>query len=146
VHDGRPSVTAVAAARHRATHQVLERGVVFSDPLAVRILGESESELLSAAAAHPERRPMGWFVCARARLAEDCLALAAERGIGHLVVLGAGLDTAGYRLRIPDLHVVEIDHPATQRWKLDLLVASGIDTSRVRYRAMDFERDDLAGH
>ena len=37
---GQPSRTARAAAFHRAAHQVLERGRIFADPLALRILGE----------------------------------------------------------------------------------------------------------
>ncbi len=37
---GIPSRTALAAARHRAGHQVLEAGRIFADPLALRILGE----------------------------------------------------------------------------------------------------------
>ena len=34
-----PSRTALAAAFHRAAHQVLEQGRIFADPLALRILG-----------------------------------------------------------------------------------------------------------
>jgi O-methyltransferase involved in polyketide biosynthesis len=36
---GQPSRTALGAAAHRAVHQVLERGQIFADPLAMRILG-----------------------------------------------------------------------------------------------------------
>ncbi len=39
MHEVRPSRTALAAAIHRAEHQVLERGRIFADPLALRILG-----------------------------------------------------------------------------------------------------------
>ena len=39
---GEPSKTALRAATARAAHQVLDRGQIFTDPLAVRILG-SES-------------------------------------------------------------------------------------------------------
>ena len=35
---GEPSRTAMAAAFHRASHQVLDHGGIFSDPLALRIL------------------------------------------------------------------------------------------------------------
>jgi methyltransferase (TIGR00027 family) len=143
VHDGRPSITALAAARHRATHQVLEGGVVFADPIAVRLVGESVSELRSAAAAHPDRRPMRWFICARARFADDCLTSAVRSGVEQLVVLGAGLDTVGYRRRLAGLRIVEVDHPATQRWKLGLLADAGIDPTPVAHHSVDFEREDL---
>ena len=48
-----PSRTAFAAAFHRAAHQVLEQGRIFSDPLALRILG------IEAGTINPEevRRP-----------------------------------------------------------------------------------------
>jgi O-methyltransferase involved in polyketide biosynthesis len=39
--------------------------------------------------------------------------------------------------------VIELDHPATQRWKLSSLSAAGIDASPVDHRAVNFERDDL---
>jgi O-methyltransferase involved in polyketide biosynthesis len=35
-----PSLTARGAAAHRAAHQTLDRGAIFSDPFARRILGE----------------------------------------------------------------------------------------------------------
>ena len=48
---GQPSRTAYAAARYRAAHQVLERGSIFTDPLAVRILGATAEELRGGRAA-----------------------------------------------------------------------------------------------
>ncbi|HET8589702.1 MAG TPA: SAM-dependent methyltransferase [Nakamurella sp.] len=139
-----PSRTAYSAARYRAVHQVVERGVVLQDPLAVPIVGQTPGELAAYAAENPERRPMRWFICSRSRFAEDCAADAVQRGVRQLVVLGAGLDTFGYRNPYPDLRVIELDHPATQRWKLEMLAAAGIDPSPVRHRAIDFERDELA--
>jgi hypothetical protein len=43
--DSRASRTALATARFRAMHQLLEHGSVLADPLAVRIVGESEDDL-----------------------------------------------------------------------------------------------------
>jgi methyltransferase (TIGR00027 family) len=40
VQSGTPSRTALAAATHRAAHQVLEKGCIFNDPLALPILGD----------------------------------------------------------------------------------------------------------
>jgi hypothetical protein len=42
------SRTALGAERHRAVHQIAERGAVFTDPLAVPVLGETPEALLEA--------------------------------------------------------------------------------------------------
>lgn len=118
---------------------------MLSDPLAVPILGVGAAELRADAAAHPERRSMRWFICARSRLAEDVTASAVTNGARQLIILGAGLDTFGYRNPHPALRVVELDHPATQEWKLELLRRAGIDARATRHHPVDFERDDLAG-
>jgi len=142
---GQPSRTALAAARHRAAHQLLEHRRVFSDPLAVKILGESAEAVAAEARAHVERRAMRLFIAARSRFAEDALASAVSRGVDQFVVLGAGLDTFAYRNPHPDLRVFEVDHPATQAWKRERLAAAGIATPpSARFAAVDFERVGLA--
>jgi methyltransferase (TIGR00027 family) len=138
--DSPASRTALGAARHRAVHQLLEGGVVFRDPLALPVLGESETDLRARA----DDRRMRFFVCARQRYAEDVLADAVDRGVDQLVVLGAGLDTFGYRNPYPGLRVVELDHPATQAWKRERLEAASIEVpASVDHAPIDFERDDL---
>ncbi|GAB2626450.1 S-adenosyl-L-methionine-dependent methyltransferase [Paractinoplanes abujensis] len=137
---GQPSRTAMSAARYRAAHQLLEGGRIFSDPLAVRILGVDEQELLADA----PRRGMRVFIAARHRFAEDALAAAVARGVREMVVLGAGLDTFAYRNPHPGLRVTEVDHPDTQAWKRDRLAASGIAIPpSVRYLGVDFEKETL---
>ena len=69
----------------------LERGAIFSDPLAVRILGADAESALREAKNDPSRRMMRLLLVRTA--AEDCLAAAIARGVRQLVVLGAGLDT-----------------------------------------------------
>ncbi|WP_051266687.1 class I SAM-dependent methyltransferase [Nakamurella lactea] len=139
-----PSRTALGAARHRATHQIVERGRTFADPLAHRIVGLSAPELLAEDRAHPERRRMRLFIAARSRFAEDALAAAVDGGVRQLVVLGAGLDTFGYRNPYPGLRVFEVDHPATQAWKRARLADAGIDVpGSVRHLPVDLERDEL---
>jgi methyltransferase (TIGR00027 family) len=87
---------------------------------------------------------MRFFICARQRYAEDVLADAASRGVDQLVVLGAGLDTFGYRNPHPALRVVELDHPATLAWKRERLSAAGIEVpASVTHAPIDFERDAL---
>ncbi|BCY05484.1 SAM-dependent methyltransferase [Actinoplanes sp. L3-i22] len=137
---GQASRTAYAAARYRAAHQVLEHGSIFTDPLALRILGHQPEELLG----DEPRRGMRLFIAARHRFAEDHLAAAVSRGVRTAVVLGAGLDTFAYRNPHPSLRVIEIDHPDTQAWKRERLAEAGIDLpDNMRYVGIDFERESL---
>ena len=115
---GQASRTALGAAGHRAAHQALDGGVVFSDPLALAILGGDAEQAIAFAMERPERRAMRFFVAMRSRFAEDAAAHAIERGVRQILVLGAGLDTFAYRVeRREGLRVFELDHPATQRDK-----------------------------
>ena len=136
---GEPSRTAFSAARYRAAHQVIDGGRIFTDPLAVRIIGdEADTEQTR------ERRAMRLFIAARTRFAEDALAAAVRAGTRQLVVLGAGLDTFAYRNPWPELRVVEVDHPDTQAWKRERLAAAGIAAPEsLTYLPVDFERESL---
>ncbi len=71
---GKPSRTAWAAAAHRAAHQVLEQGRIFTDPLALRILGEDAETVVRKAEERPSGRRMRIFIALRTRFAEDALA------------------------------------------------------------------------
>jgi hypothetical protein len=117
---GRPSRTALAAAKYRAAHQVLERGRVFSDPLALCILGPDAEEAIREAQDRPDAAAMRLFVAARTRFAEDALEWAVAHGASQLVVLGAGLDTYAYRTPHEGLRIFEVDHPDTQAWGLPI--------------------------
>jgi len=142
---GQPSRTALAAAAHRAAHQVLEGGRIFADPLAVRILGRDAARAIEDMQ-QPLRRAMRIFIAARTRFAEDALAAAVAHGVRQLVVLGAGLDTYAYRSVFGDrLHIFEVDHPATQGWKRERLAAAGISIPpSLTFAPVDFEHATLA--
>ncbi len=63
------------------------------------------------------------------------------------MILGAGLDTFAYRnpFTSPALRVFEVDHPATQAWKRQLLETAEIFIpSSVTYAAINFERQTLS--
>jgi len=147
VQQGQPSRTALGAAFHRAAHQVLERGVIFADPLAGRILVADFERAVREAEGEPSRRRLRLFVAARARFAEDAAAAAVAGGVRQLVVLGAGLDTYAYRAAPLDgLRVFEVDHPVTQAWKRRRLADAAIAVPRsLAFVPVDFERDTLAG-
>ncbi|HLW89458.1 MAG TPA: SAM-dependent methyltransferase [Terriglobales bacterium] len=145
MQSGQPSRTALAAAAHRAAHQILEHGRIFADPLALRILGENAEESVHEAKENPSSRRMRIFIAVRTRLAEDALAAAVERGVSQVVVLGAGLDTLAYRSPWQDrVRIFEVDHPTTQAWKRHRLEDAAIPIpSSVTFAAVDFERQTL---
>jgi methyltransferase (TIGR00027 family) len=145
--EGRPSRTALRVATRRAAHQLFDTPKVLEDPLAVRIIGREVAGSLSSIADRlsPSARYMRAFMAARARYAEDQLADAVHRGVTQFVILGAGLDTFGYRNPYPNLRVFEVDHPATQEWKRQRLRAESITIpDSVTYAAVDFNTQTLA--
>ncbi len=146
MQQGQPSRTALGAAFHRAAHQILERGSIFADPLATRILGADLEAAVRRAQNDPSQRRMRLFIAVRTRFAEDALAASVERGVRQLVVLGAGLDTYAYRASLPDsLRVFEVDHPATQAWKRQRLAEVAIPVPhQLTFAPIDFERETLA--
>lgn len=138
---GRPSRTALGAARGRAVHQGADEPVIFRDPLAVPIAE-------AAAVLSPEDREVPWearlFLAMRHRFAEDELAARAD-DVRQVVVLGAGLDTFGVRNTYPNVTVFEVDHPDTQAWKRDRLTDARIAVpASLRFVAVDFETDSLS--
>ncbi|MGX1773801.1 class I SAM-dependent methyltransferase [Nocardia brasiliensis] len=156
-----PSRTALATAYARAYHQIADQPRILTDPLAVRLLGVGVDELTEAgqpAAARSNSddglgvlrlgvsdRPRRLFFAARSRFAEDRVAEAVAVGVRQVVILGAGLDTFAYRNPHPGLRVFEVDHPATQKWKRQLLAAAGIDLPELTTLVpVDFETDLLA--
>ncbi len=141
MQQGQASVTALGAAGHRAAHQVLERGLVFADPLALRILGPDANDAIALARERPERRGLRLFIAMRSRFAEDSARRAIEKGMRQILVMGAGLDTFAYRLeQIRALRVFELDYPATQAEKRRRLTDAQItEPAHVAYVAHDFE-------
>ena len=133
-------------ARQRAAHQVLDHGSILLDPFALKVLREDEKDVLQFANAHPLASIGRLFTAARSRIAEDALSRAVEGGIQQIVILGAGLDT--FALRNPhsarQIRIYEVDHPATQAWKLEPLAEAQIALPRwLTLVPVDFERDDV---
>ena len=143
-----PSRTALRVALRRAAHQIYDSPRVFSDPLAVTILGKKHADELLRTPTRTDRpfsTGLRAFLIARSRFAEDTLARAIATGTEQYVLLGAGLDTFAYRNPWPRLRVFEVDHPATQVWKRELLEESAIAIPRnLTYAPVDFEGESLA--
>ena len=113
----------------RAQHYLHdERPLVLEDPFALRLLSPQLAERAreTGLQTHIEVR-VGALILGRSRYAEDCFEIALNEGVRQYVSLGAGLDT--FPLRRSDLakliRVYEIDQPATQQWKQQLLESSG---------------------
>jgi len=67
------------------------------------------------------------FLVARARYMDDYLQIYMDDGLEQLVILGAGFDPRAYRFEKlkGQVKVFEVDHPATQRVKLEKLKKNG---------------------
>jgi len=147
MEEAKPSKTAFGVACHRAAHQILEQQKIFDDPMALKIIGKETASRLAlpveqgGRASHPGMRA---HMVMRSRFAEDTLAKSYATGTRQYVVLGAGLDTFAYRNPFADLRVFEVDHPATQAWKLERLRAGGIAIpANVTHVPVNFEHDSL---
>jgi methyltransferase (TIGR00027 family) len=148
----------MATAFLRALHRVADDPpYVFDDALAASLLPGYLQRFLDRLGALPQawlrafrqRRygltPMRAQVLARARYAEDALQAARMAGAGRYLILAAGLDTFGQRQAgaADPIPVLEIDHPATQRWKRAWLESNALPVESVEYRPIDFENEDL---
>ena len=146
VQQGIPSRTAWRVAFRRAMHQTLDVPPVFEDPLARLIVGAGHGDALRNAASEDTLvlRRLRAFLAARSRFAEEELARAVSRGAGQFVILGAGLDTFALRNPYAALRVFEVDHPATQAWKQDVLGEAGLEAPpSLTFVPVDFERQSL---
>lgn len=149
MHPAAPSRTALRVALRRAAHQLYDaQPLVLDDPIAVSILGDAHSEELHRPPVRPDRpfsMSLRAFLVARSRYAEDSLARAVAQGVTQYVLLGAGLDTFAHRNPYPHVRVFEVDHPATQQWKRELLDRNGLPIPRsLTYAPVDFERQSLS--
>lgn len=145
------SSTAVSVARQRAAHQILDGDPkVHEDRLIVGLVPETSVAAIQSAAAilqqEPRRRARANFVL-RSRYAENLLETAVRIGVRQYVILGAGLDTFGCRQPewANELAIVEIDHPASQNFKIDHLRRAGIVLpGNLHFVPIDFESESLA--
>ena len=86
-------------------------------------------------------------VVIRSRYTEDALKAAASKGTRQYVLIGAGFDS--FALRRPafaeTLEIFEIDHPATQAFKIQRIKDCGISLpSTVHFVSADLANEDLA--
>jgi methyltransferase (TIGR00027 family) len=144
------SRTAIGVAVLRAMHELYDDSPkILSDPIIPRIL---DDEVLRKAQANlewlhdPRTVALRSHVVLRNRYAEDCLHEAAGRGVRQYVILGSGFDTFAYRQPAwaAPLRILEVDHPASQRAKMERLQSSGILLpANLEFVAADFESASL---
>jgi methyltransferase (TIGR00027 family) len=133
VQEGRASVTAIGTSLMRAAHARLDDPVLLDDRWGERLIRDEERQAVRAAHDGVDvyealrRHPSYGNVILRARYTEDALERAVARGVGQYVIVGAGLDS--FAVRRPswarELEVFEVDHPATQEFKLARLAEAG---------------------
>lgn len=139
----------MTAAAARAAHLLVDSEPrIFADSLAALLLGDRAETYLRYHRDyrdHPLLAGTRAQATCRSRFTEDQLALAAARGTAQYVILGAGLDSFAFRSGLAGrLRVFEVDHPATQQRKRDLLAAAGLaEPPTLTWVPVNFETDEL---
>jgi len=156
--DAPSSFTAETMALQRAfeSHRPPESRL-FSDPYADAFL-RSWMRWMAAASAVPVLRAIATRLfdaktgpgprpsaIIRTRVIDDALVDTVKRHKdSQVVILGAGFDTRAYRLgALAMARVFELDHPATQRVKREVIDRLRISTYHVVHAPINFEHDDL---
>jgi methyltransferase (TIGR00027 family) len=142
----------MAAVRALEQFQPTPRRII-CDPYASEFLIRPSFKLLAQSGwlANPATRAVGvWapgaleFLTIRARLSDEIAADMADNGLEQIALLGAGFDTMSLRIRgvLRDVTIFEVDHPATQAVKREVMGRIGAPEN-LRFVAVDFERDDF---
>ncbi len=148
MQQGEPSKSALAMAKLRAAHQVLDGGKALLDPYACAMAGVDPAAISKAGFGERKDLIRRLGTAMRSRFSEDTLGRAVEAGVRQAVSVGAGLETFGLRNPYADrgLKVFEVDHPATQSWKRDRIAEWQTSPPNLPiWVPADLERDDLAG-
>ena len=122
---------------------LIERGLnkdkLFKDPKSIDLSSDQKTGSISLM--------KETNVLSRARYTEDALEKAIKEGVKQYVILGAGMDTFAFRRTelIDRLEVFEVDHPATQNFKLLRLKELGWGhPAKLHFIPIDFTKENLA--
>lgn len=150
MQDRQASRTALGVAYIRAAHQILDRPpLLFADPVAIKLLGPDTADAIHGMIErhqNPYGRGLRSHVCLRSRFAEDTLAEEVGLGARWYVLVGAGFDTFAYRQPAwaKTLRIVEVDHPATQQAKRQMLAAADLrPPENLSFASVDFNTESL---
>lgn len=159
--DERESITAKLCAFARAWHSNKARDKIYDDYLAYDMMGKDEYdrvyELIRhgfGTSSHPFSRedseeiikeyiapiPLSRIHFSESRLNQ----FAQNNGKIQYVICGAGSDTFSFRNNNPDIEVYEIDHPDTQRYKIQKIRKLEWNIpSNVHFVSVDFEKERM---
>src|SRR2546430_7347482 len=137
MEDGGPSQTARRVAAHRLEFTRVPAD--YGDPAADHALAVD----VAAGRRAPASR-MHDYLAARTSFFDRTVTGALGRGVAQVVVGAAGYDGRAFRYAKPGVRWFEVDHPATQRDKLERLERLGLDAPHVRFVEADFTRDPVA--
>ncbi len=169
--ENQASFTAMSVAYMRAYHSIYDAPKIFDDFLAYDLIPEEKRELIEK---HLIEQYVTWDqqlkdtenatslhdrittseslmqainnVISRARYTEDTLEEAFRQGVKQYVILGAGMDTFAFRRpeMMEKLEVFEVDHPATQEFKLNRLTELGWKhPAKLHFIPVDFTKENL---
>ena len=136
--DGGPSATARRVAAHRLGFSRVPA------PYGVPAADEALATDVAAGQVAPANR-MHDYLAARTSFFDRTVVSAIGRGVRQVVVGAVGYDGRAFRYAKPGVRWFEVDHPATQRDKLERLERLGIAAPHVRFIEADFTRDPVAG-
>ena len=105
----------------------------------------SDQTITSKSLMQATHKYAGFFI-SRARYAEDALEKAVRQGVKQYVILGAGMDTFAFRQpkMMKHLEVFEVDHPATQEFKLRRLAELEWEhPAQLHFISIDFTKESL---
>ncbi len=164
--DTRESLTAKLCSFARAYHSNTAKQKIFDDYLAYDLMGREEYEEIGQLIEHTFDlskfnanhnfcrkavyplldRYIAPIPLSRIAFAEKELNhFAKEHQICQYVICGAGMDTFAFRNENPNLRIFELDHPDTQRYKLEKIRAlEWRIPEHVRYASIDFSKNDMA--
>ena len=159
-------MTSLVSAFSRAFHVKEDQPIIFNDFIAKDFLSPEEYQAISTNMANgitffsPKMAEqlkgnhtaiLKWVThiqlsptpLARAAYAEKVVLNELKLGTQQYVILGAGLDTFAWRYpNLTDVTIFEIDHPSTQKFKLERLQQSGYELpSHLKLVAMDFTKE-----
>ena len=160
------SMTSLVSAFSRAFHVKEDQPIIFNDFIAKDFLSPEEYQAISTNMTNGinffspkmaeqlkgnDAAILKWVTqvqlsptpLARAAYAEKVVLNELKLGAQQYVILGAGLDTFAWRYpSLTDVTIFEIDHPSTQKFKLERLQQAGYELpSHLKLVAMDFSKE-----
>ncbi|WP_455716088.1 class I SAM-dependent methyltransferase [Anaerosporobacter sp.] len=163
--DTQESITAKLCSFARAYHSNFEKQKIFDDYLAYDLMGKEEYDKLGQLIQHQFHAedyipnigfrgevvypllnqyispiPLSRIAYAERELKE----FAKQNGECQYVICGAGMDTFSFRNDNPNIRIYELDHPDTQRYKLEKIRNLEWNIpENVHFVPIDFAKDDM---